>query len=86
MEIISEFTFEDLNIWDAYNNWEDYLKDKSDSKIPVFKLFNKEDQSNFYLNYNPKEGNKTEIYCNPDYYSQELVQRLEEIVNRKQTT
>ncbi len=81
MDLLSEFVFEDLIIWNCYTNWRKYLEDKT-TKVPYFTIKRGEfkDDSNFYLNFNPYEGQKVEIICDLIYNKQELFERLTELV------
>ena len=37
MDLLSEFVFEDLIIWNCYTNWRKYLEDKT-TKVPYFTI------------------------------------------------
>lgn len=84
-EILSGFDFDEMNIWDCYTGWEQYLKDKS-TKMPFFtiKPIKVESDSKFYLNYNLIEGQKVEIICDTVYDDQELFAKIQNLVINQQ--
>lgn len=77
--VLSEFDFDDMNIWDCYTGWEKYLEDKA-TKSPffTFKKLNVEIDNKFYLNY--KES-KVEIICDLIYDKKELVAKITDLIN-----
>ena len=77
-EILRDFYFEDINIWDCYTEWEQYLKDKNTYySIPIFKKAKIESTGLFYLNY--KEKN-VEIICDSSYYCKNLKEELSKLL------
>lgn len=80
-EVLSKFDFDDMNIWDCYISWDKYLQDKN-TKIPVFTLkkIKYENDSKFYLNYNPKEGHEVEIICDIDCSCEKLTERIQKLI------
>lgn len=83
INLLSEFVFEDLTIWDCYTNWEKYLEDTT-TKAPFFTIKRSEfkDNSNFYLNFNSYEGQKVEIICDLIYNKQDLFERLTDLIKK----
>ena len=37
-EILKDFYFEDISIWDCYTEWEQYLRDKNDYNISIMSV------------------------------------------------
>ena len=81
VEVLSDVSFGELNIWDAYTDWEQYLKDK----VPFNPSKNQSSsESKCYLNFNPLEGNKVEVYCSPNYNAKSIHEKLVDIINGKE--
>lgn len=59
MNELSQIKFDELNIWDCYIEWKDYLNDKIDAKFI--------EKSKFYLNYNVYESARVNIICSLSY-------------------
>ena len=81
LQLLAEFYFEEINIWDCYESWENYIEDKKDSaSFFTFKsnkiINNKLNNNKFYLNYLPDEGNKVTIICDLAYKTQDLQRKL----------
>ena len=51
-------------------------------KMPFFtvKPLNVKNDSKFYLNYNPLEGQKVEIICDIDYYTQDIADKIQSLI------
>lgn len=75
--ILKDFYFEDINIWDCYTEWEQFLKDKNDYSISVFKKVEIKENNLFYLNY---KENQVEIICNSSYYCRNLKEELNKLL------
>ena len=80
IEVLTEFDFDDLNIWDCYTDLEQYIKDKKPCKIPLFKPVELKIDSKFYLNFSPIEGQKVEIICDLSYDKQGLFEKITALV------
>jgi hypothetical protein len=80
IKVLSECYFDEMNIWDCYTEWEQYLKDKEYRKIPVFGSAIIKYDGKFYLNYNKMDGQKIEIICDKRYSSEIIHQKLKELV------
>lgn len=81
LQLLTEFYFEEINIWDCYESWENYIEDKKDiASFFTFKsnkiINNKLKSNKFYLNYLPDEGNKVTIICDLAYKNQDLLRNL----------
>lgn len=81
LEVLDHIHFDEINIWDCYTDWENYLKIKN-MKMPFFtvKPLNVKNDSKFYLNYNPLEGQKVEIICDIDYYTQDIADKIQSLI------
>lgn len=76
-ETLKEFYFEDMNIWNCYTEWEQYLKDKNIYRVPIFKKTEIKINSLFYLNY---KENQVEIICEPSYDYNNLKEKLNKLL------
>ena len=77
VQLLADFNFEGLNIWDCYDIWENYIKNISEP-IPFFNFKHNKVQvkSGFYLDYIPDEGQRVTIICDIKYYNQDIQRRL----------
>ena len=95
VKVLSEFQFDELNVWDAYTDWEQYLKNKEIFyQGPIFKLISKlkdsepepeadlkqDSESGVYINYNRTEGNQVEMYFDPNNNVERIRSKLVEII------
>ena len=69
----------ELNVWNVYTDWEQYLKDKATYKS-VSKTAT-ESETKVYLNYNQLEGNTVELYLDTNYNAEKVHRKLSEIIN-----
>lgn len=76
-EILRDFYFEDINIWNCNTDWEQHLKDMYDYSIPIFKKIKIDINDLFHLNY---KENQVEIACNSSFYSKNCEEELNKLL------
>jgi hypothetical protein len=75
VEVLSVFDFNDLNIWDVYTDWDQYLIDKK-----IYKPISIISEAKVYLNYNPLEKHKVELYLDKSYNAKKIYQKIDKLV------
>ena len=77
LQILADYEFEEINVWDCYDSWENYIEDKKNI-APFITLKSDKVISNnkFYLNYVPDEGGKVTIICDLSYKNEDLQNQL----------
>lgn len=75
LDVLSDFSFDEMNIWDVYTEWEQYLKDKN-----TYNPIPKTSEAKVYLNYNRFEGNRVELYLDKNFHAEEILRKLNELV------
>ncbi len=76
-EILRDFYFEDINIWNCNTDWEQHLKDMYDYSIPIFKKIKIDINDLFHLYY---KENQVEIACNSSFYSKNCEEELNKLL------
>lgn len=79
IQLFADFDFEELNIWNCYDSWENYIEDIKSTPFFTFKL-NKIINNKFYLDYLKYEENKVSIICDLTYESKGLQEKLISII------
>lgn len=80
-QLLSNFDFDELLIWDCYTDWDTYLK--NETSVPPFftiKSTNIKVENKFFLNYNLVESDKVEIVCDVRYGNKKLENKLSELI------
>ena len=80
-QLLSNFDFDELQIWDCYTDWDTYLK--NETSVPPFftiKSTNIKVENKFFLNYNLVESDKVEIVCDVRYGNKKLENKLSELI------
>lgn len=80
-ELLSNFDFDELIIWDCYADWDMYIKDETTTP-PFFTINSKKSECNakFFLDYNLAENKKVEIICDITYDNKDFTKKLQDFI------
>ncbi|MDR2957334.1 MAG: hypothetical protein LBU61_04015 [Coriobacteriales bacterium] len=71
IQMISEYDFDEITVWDGCTHWEQHLFRKS-----ARRKIEEEDTYRFYLCYNSSEK-KVELYCDPNFSPENIINVIE---------
>ena len=80
---ILEDSYDEITVWDCYANWKNFVENES-TPFPLFSFKKQKEPSqvgNFYLNFNPYDGNRVEINCSTSWRKEVTKENLCEFLN-----